>query len=157
MEAIYKNVSLEDLKDEVWVDIIDFEGLYQISNLGRIKRLARIDKRGCKQEEKILKQSLRKNGYLEIKLCKDGKHFNFRVHRLVALMFIENSEDKAEVNHLNCNRSDNRVVNLQWVTRKENNSYDMTRKNRSESLKNRTLSEEHKKHISESMRKHYAK
>jgi hypothetical protein len=68
-----------------------------------------------------LKLIKRKNGYLQVILCKNGKIRNFRVHRLVAEAFIPNPENLPQVDHLNGDRADNRVANLQWISKIENN------------------------------------
>lgn len=92
----------------IFKDIKGFEGLYKISDTGLIKR-----------GEKILKE--RKNGgYNDICLSKDGKVSYHKIHRLVALTFIPNPENKPCVNHINCNKRDNHINNLEWVTYKEN-------------------------------------
>ena len=102
---------------EIWKDIEGYEGIYQVSNLGRTKRLYKNDK------EKILKPFSNKDGYLIVNLCKEGKVKSRSVHRLVAQAFIPNPENKPEVNHKDENKSNNKVENLEWVTSKENNNY----------------------------------
>ena len=113
--------------EEVWKDIYfeengveyDYRGLYQVSNIdGKIKSL----KFG---KEKMLKAGKRKDGYEFVILCKDGKQKNFLIHRLVAYMFIENDdpECKTEVNHIDENKENNCVENLEWCTREYNNNY----------------------------------
>ena len=109
---------------EVWKDIQGYEGLYQVSNLGRVKSLGRIIDRlvygNYWQEERILKLHKTKYGYLMVELRKNKKPKNFLVHRLVAIAFILNPENKPEVDHINANKADNNVNNLRWVTAKEN-------------------------------------
>lgn len=102
---------------EQWKDIVGFEGIYQISSLGRIKSLPGKDK--SVRREKILKQK-NKKGYFEVILWKNSKYSSFRVHRLVATHFINNHDNKPEVNHIDGDRGNNRVENLQWCTSKEN-------------------------------------
>lgn len=126
--------------EEVWKDIVGYEGLYQISNLGEVKRLEkefshiakdeRIGKRSqgaysrtTKLEEKILKGIKTDKGYLAVGLIKDGKSKKFRVHRLVAMMFIPNPHNKLEVNHIDGNKENNSVDNLEWSTGKENRQH----------------------------------
>jgi len=96
---------------EVWKDIKNFEGHYQISNLGRIKSI---------KSNLIMKQNLKRNGYLNIKLCKNNKEYYLSVHRIVAENFINNPDNKPQVNHINKIKSDNRLENLEWVTISEN-------------------------------------
>ena len=106
---------------EEWRDIKGYEGIYQVSNLGRVKGLDRIVNTWNAYKplgEKLLKPILR-NGYMYVSL--QGKCFG--VHRLVAQAFIPNLENKPQVNHKNENKQDNRVTNLEWVTAKENVNY----------------------------------
>ena len=107
---------------EIWKDIKDYEGLYQISNYGRVKSLPRMmKKRKC--EEIIKTPSVLPKGYLKVSLCKNGEIKYYFIHRLVAEMFIPNPNNLPCVNHKDCNTSNNNVNNLEWVTHKENNSY----------------------------------
>lgn len=112
---IYKNLSTENIENEIWKDIENYEG-YKVSNMGRIKSL-----KG--KTERILKQQMDRDGYLLICLSKTGAQKIFKVHRLVAKAFIPNTENKSDVNHKNECKTDNRVINLEWTTRKENINY----------------------------------
>lgn len=110
--------------EEVWKDIEGYEGLYQVSNLGRVKSLERIVCQG-KQGQRIIPEKIRKSkhtadGYLEMALCKDCKRKFIRTHRLVAFAFCENPQNKTEVNHIDGNKLNNRADNLEWVTSSEN-------------------------------------
>lgn len=108
---------------EIWKDIPGYEGLYQVSNLGRVKSLDRFVKTGMgtrHQEEIIVKPTTLNGGYLKIRLYKDGTTSGRLVHRLVAEMFKPNIENKTDVNHKNGDKTDNRVDNLEWVSHKEN-------------------------------------
>ena len=97
--------------EEQFKPIKGFEGLYEVSNLGRVKSLIR---------NIILKPSYDKTGYHILSLYKGKKHNTKTVHRLIAMGFIQNLENKPEVNHINGIKSDNRIENLEWATRKEN-------------------------------------
>ena len=96
---------------EVWKDIEGFEGRYMISDKGRVKSLV---------TNRILKHGLSKSGYHGVSLRIDGTTRQFQVHRLVGQAFIPKQNDNLEINHINNRRGDNRVENLEWVTRKEN-------------------------------------
>ena len=104
--------------DEVWKDIKGFEGLYKISNLGRVKSL--VDNHG-KFREKILSLVKTGKGYLSVVLCRCGRHKMYCVHRLVLMTFnpIENMEN-LDCNHIDENKENNHLSNLEWTTHKEN-------------------------------------
>ncbi len=113
-----------NLENEYWVDVNGYEGIYQVSNMGRIKsysRLLSVDSIG-----RLRVLSADKFGYIRCGLNKDDKRTTIKVHRLVAEHFIPNPENKEQVNHKNMIKSDNRVENLEWATRSENtkHSYD---------------------------------
>lgn len=109
--------------DEVWKDIKDFEGIYQISNMGSVRSLDRICTSGRRLKGKVLKVSKNKGGYELIALRNGGKVANCTVHRLVAQMFIDNPGNKPHVNHIDGNKTNNKVDNLEWVTRSENQQH----------------------------------
>ena len=115
---------------EIWKDVQGYEGLYQVSNMGRVKSLGRFVDRlasgHCWQKERILKLHKKHNGYLGVILLKDGKAKNFKVHRLVALAFIPNPENKTEVDHINAIKTDNSINNLRWASHKENMNNSLT-------------------------------
>ena len=110
---------------EIWKDIVGYEGKYQVSNLGKVKSL---DYRNT-GKEKVIRQYKQKNGYLQVKLHKNSKQKNFKVHRLVATVFIPNPENKPCIDHLNTIRDDNRAENLKWCTAKENANNPISKKN----------------------------
>lgn len=105
---------------EEWKDIAWYEWLYQISNLGRVKSLARITSLNRILKEKIKTMNVNNSWYYFIILYKNWFCKNMLVHRLVAQAFIENQEYKSQVNHKNWKKTDNRVENLEWTTRSEN-------------------------------------
>lgn len=112
---------------EVWKDIKGYEGLYQVSNFGRVKRLDRFRKHWkgglSLYKECFLKGTLNNNGYLNVKLYKCGLKKTISIHRLVALSFILNKNELKEVNHIDCNKINNTVSNLEWVTKRENQTH----------------------------------
>ena len=123
---------------EIWKDIKDYEGLYQVSNLGNVKASKReiYTGRGYYiREERPLKLRLNTKGYYYIDLSKNNKTKRFMVHRLVALMFISNPDNKPCVDHINTIRTDNRVENLRWVTKKENSNNPLSINNYSKANK----------------------
>ena len=104
---------------EEWKDIKGYEGLYQISNTGLVKRILSIK---CKTE-RILQQGTQKTGYNYVNLSKNNKTCTKRVHRLVAEAFIPNPLCFSEVNHKDEDKSNNNVENLEWCTREYNLNY----------------------------------
>lgn len=121
--------SLEDLPDEKWVPINGFEGLYEISNYGRVKTLSRFINTvggGHVSATKIIRYVLTGKGlkqYYAAHLHKDGVRVAPKVHRLVAEHFIPNPQRLPCVNHKNEDKSDNRSENLEWCTYSYNNTY----------------------------------
>lgn len=124
-EEIYKNLSLEDLPGEVWKDIVGYEGLYQVSNLGRMKVLKHPVNRGfckCFTKESIIKPRIKDNGYLFVCLSKGTTKSmkNRYIHRLVAESFIPNTFNKPQIDHIDGDKTNNCVENLTWATQIEN-------------------------------------
>lgn len=109
-----------DEPGEIWLDIFNYIGLYQISNNGRVKSLARIDILGHKKDDIIRKPKKHRDGYLSVGLYLDGKAKMFTIHRLVAKAFIPNPENKPCVNHLFGKKDDNNACHLEWATYREN-------------------------------------
>ena len=122
---IYKNLSLCDLEGEEWRDVVGFEGLYQVSNLGRIKSLQKYipykDGRLRNYPEKILKQNKVGRGYLYLSLYNNDVIRQQYVHRLVAQAFIVNANNFDYINHIDGCKTNNCVSNLEWC----NNSMNM--------------------------------
>ena len=109
---------------EIWKDIDGLSGCYQVSSHGRVRSVKRIVNcgHGSTRTVKgmILKQTLNRYGYYEVRPQVEGKKHLFRVHRLVAIHFIPNHHDKPHVNHIDCNKTNNYPENLEWVTNAEN-------------------------------------
>jgi hypothetical protein len=108
-------------KMEEWKPIKDYENLYEVSNLGRIKSLERISLQKHLLPEKILKTAKNKYGYLKVTLHKNYKQKVVNVHRIVAETFIPNPHNLPCVNHIDGNKENNCVDNLEWCTIQENN------------------------------------
>lgn len=110
--------------DEIWKNIEGYEGLYQVSNLGKVRSLDRItlylSGRKVFTHGRNLKLRYNNVGYVYVFLIKNKIKSFFLIHRLVALAFIPNVSNKPEIDHINTIRDDNRVCNLKWVTKKEN-------------------------------------
>lgn len=105
---------------ELWKDIEGYEGLYQISNLGRVKSLPKLRGRSI-SEEKILRNKINKRGYHQVCLCKDKNTRKYPyVHRLTANAFLEKLNDTFEVNHIDGDKNNNCVKNLEWSSHKSN-------------------------------------
>ena len=106
-----------ELKNEQWRDIDGYDGMYQVSDLGRVRSK-------YSGEWKVMKVRKRRDGYLSVDLWKNGKKKHFLVHRLVAQAFIKNDDEtKIYINHRNEVKTDNRVDNLEWCTAQYNVTY----------------------------------
>lgn len=113
--------------EELWKDIEGYKGLYKISNIGRVRSKERYNLRGKLIKSKIRKPFINNNGYLRVNLSKKNLTKNYSLHRLVALHFISNPDNKEQVNHIDGNKQNNCINNLEWVTASENmkHSYDI--------------------------------
>ena len=111
------------MNKEIWKDIPNYEGLYQASNLGRIKSLERIDTNNHIIKERVLKQKINKSGYLYVMLYKNHNRKTLRVHKLVAQTFIPNPNNYLQINHKDENKHNNCIDNLEWCTPSYNQNY----------------------------------
>ena len=107
------------MKEEIFKDIEGYEGLYEVSNRGNMKSL-NYRRTG---KERILKPQKNRCGYLQVQLWKDGKAKNYLVHRLVAEAFIPNTDNLPQVNHIDENKQNNCMDNLEWCSRSYNLTY----------------------------------
>ena len=101
---------------EIWKDISGYEGLYQVSNCGRVKSL----NYNHTKTGKVLCEKHHKSNYVTVVLCKNGVNKNKSIHTLVATAFIENPNNYPCVNHIDGNKRNNNVSNLEWCTHKQN-------------------------------------
>lgn len=104
---------------EIWKEVPGYDGKYEVSNLGRVKSFNSHPYTG----PKIMVNSVMRNGYARVELSKNKSSKTFLVHRLIATVFIPNPDNKRTVNHINGNKLDNRVENLEWATDKENRNH----------------------------------
>lgn len=137
---------------EVWKDIVGYEGKYQVSNIGRVKSLK--DNHG-NYREKILRSRADKYGYLYVSLCKGGKVKTYKVHRLVAIAFVDGYFEGAVVNHKDECKDNNAWTNLEWCSYEYNNTYNDRHKRAGDKNKGRNHTEESKKKMSEKKKGKY--
>lgn len=109
---------------EIWKPVKNYEGYYEVSNLGRVKRLKRLqtyqDGHTQNLKEYISNGVLTTHGYLQVSLTKDGKRIKRHIHDLVAEAFIPNPNNLKEVNHKDYNKTNNNITNLEWCTHQDN-------------------------------------
>lgn len=120
---------------EIWKDIPGFEGLYQVSNLGRVKSLPRGKQWPYRRTHNNIRKPRVKNGYYQVNLSKENKVKWLSVHRLVALAFIPNPDNLPCINHRDENRLNNSIENLEWCSYAYNANYGTARQRQIESMK----------------------
>jgi hypothetical protein len=106
---------------EIWKKVIGYEGVYEVSNLGKVKRVGNL--RGVNKayvNDYYLKPTDNGKGYLRIKLSNNGISKRVMLHRIIAEAFISNPLNKKVINHINNNKKDNRIENLEWCSQSEN-------------------------------------
>ena len=119
------------MKIEVWKDVFGYEGLYQVSNIGRVKSL----KYG---KERILKPLKDGGGYIFVHLCKNGERKMYKIHRLVAFTFLTNPQNLSDVNHKDEDKTNNSVQNLEFCDKKYNCNF---------GTRNQRIAEKHSKPV----------
>ena len=143
---------------EVWKPIIypDLVGRYEVSNMGRVKRLARAvpfaDGRIAHLKEKFMAIHAHPKGYLLVRLTGKETSFSYRVHRLVADHFIPNPDNLPEVNHKDEDKTNNSVENLEWCTHQYNSVYGTRLQRIAAAQRGREVSEEHRQKISKALK-----
>lgn len=133
----WKNLSIENIHYlnqegiecvEEWRDVKGYEGQYQVSNCGRLKGLKRLSHPNKKGSTRLIREKIKPSfddgkGYRRVEISKMGVNKKYHVHRLVGIAFIDNPENKPQINHLFGNKSDNRYFNLEWATKSEDRKH----------------------------------
>ena len=114
------------IMEEIWKDVKDYEGYYRISNCGNVKSIKFTNRYGTFSRNFLLNLNITAYGYHAVMLCKNRNNKFIGVHRLVAIAFIPNPENKPCVNHRDFNRTNNNIENLEWVTHRENIVYSIS-------------------------------
>jgi len=112
-------------KMEIWKDVPNYEGLYQVSNLGNVKSMPRMSSLSCKGQRFIKERPMKQNiirGYFLVGLCKNGLKKHYSVHQLMAICFLDHTPNRhvIVVDHINSIKTDNRLCNLQLITNRQN-------------------------------------
>jgi hypothetical protein len=137
-----------DAKPVVWKHVLGFEGLYEISSLGKVR-----NKNG-----EVLKQRIKRTKctcYKTVDLWKDGRYFKKYIHRMIAEAFIPNPDNLPMVNHKDEDGTNNDPENLEWCTREYNVNYGTAKERRARKLRGVKHTEEDNRKISESLKQHY--
>ena len=128
---------------EIWKAIVGYEGLYEVSNLGMVRSLDRyvphktFGKKYCKGH--MMATHINNAGYVTVNLCKGNRYRSFDIHRLVAIAFLDNPDGLLEVNHIDENKKNNCIENLEWVTKQQNEKHGTKRIRQSEKIKQRVI------------------
>jgi len=135
-----------DTNTEIWKDIEDYVGLYQVSNRGNIRRVDRGIKGVC--ENKVIAINIQKNtGYLYVTLSKKGISKKYLLHRIIAKAFIENPNNYPCINHKDETRTNNNLDNLEWCTHKYNSNYGTNTKRAKEHYDRNIVWKKHSKSV----------
>jgi len=110
----------EEKMKEIWKDIPNMIGHYQASNLGRIRSVDKVDSANRFRRGKIKSSAITRKGYEQVCICVDGRQLSCKVHRLVAITFLDNDDKLTQVNHIDRNKLNNRVDNLEWCDQSHN-------------------------------------
>lgn len=129
--------------EEIWKDVVGFEGEYLVSSMGNIRSFKKYGKNGG-----LITPQIDKFGYPVAKLWRNGKPVFKKVHRIVAMAFIPNPENKPVIDHINTIRTDNRVENLRWCTVEENVNNPISKMKLSKTMTGRKASEETRRKLS---------
>lgn len=120
------------MSEEIWEDIVGYEGSYQVSNLGRIKSLRRLRYNSSRwQEERIMKQTTSYDGYMRVILTLNGIKATMSIHRMAAIAFVSNLDNLPQVNHIDKIKSNNAASNLEWMMSRSNKNHSKNKRSAS--------------------------